>query len=151
MIVAQKDLRKLMRPMHDALAYGAGLVLFKEDRVQENKNDISICMDYNDASEFLAGQPYDKHEFVWGDLRAYYEAMALLKKRRIPTEDFIYRESLSHQYVDIGKVVATRAAADRFEWGIRSETLASQNYGFESGGPLFASYGMIWSSISRSF
>jgi len=123
MLVAQKDLRKVLRSMQDALSWGGTSVVFKEREIHPEDRRPVFAVSYNDVSEFLAGQPYDSHEFVTGNLRSYFEAASLVEKRRIPVGDFAERYPRTGVVVDLGKIVETRDAAERLEWAIHRETI----------------------------
>src|ERR1700744_6103839 len=105
MLVARKDLRALTQRMLDGIGYGANHVLYKLGEVISRPSDVRIMMDMNDVSEYLAGQPYDKHEFVIGSLRSHYEALALVAHRKIAMKDAAVSEKDFRPYIDVPKLV----------------------------------------------
>lgn len=107
MIVEPKDLRKLLRETRQSYEIGCDTVFCPDGWVKPG--DFYFCMGAFDVALFYHEHPMTIDDFYELDVRAVYEAMVLIDKKRIPPQEYLYQqEGTKKMIIDLGSFVVNR-------------------------------------------
>lgn len=107
MIIEGKDVRAFVSLARREYETGADTV-FCQDRIVK-PDDLFFCMGEPDKAVFFHNHPFDYNSYKSYQVRALYEAITLIEKKRIPREEVLFTGwGRDRELIDLGNFINKR-------------------------------------------
>lgn len=107
MIIEQKDLKKLLRETRNAYEIGCDTVFCPDGSVKPE--DFYFCMGTFDVALFYHEHPMTIDDYFQLDVRAVYEALVLIDRKKVPPQEYMYQQKATKDMlIDLGGFVVGR-------------------------------------------